>query len=342
MKQSFGSHAHLAHIWASQSYPRGHSGDKRMLFHGGAIYSYGTHFPIAAFLSSGSVLWNYEGHSSSTGKHKSLVAQAMHGLKIRRIYVCMAHMEQIISWARADREEVGAATIPSSEWPAEEKKRLFDEACAYHAKQAATYIGKAKRARTRAGHYSAQAVKQLDIIKALSEFLGYKEESTNFDRLRKQAESEMAASADAAKARVAKQEAARADLREALKDFPSRWRAHETLAISKNEKTGCDSYLVTTRHWEEVDGATLVRRSKDGTTVETSRGANVTWNEALKLYTFAARIRAKGESWTPPSDTKCGPYRLSRIEANGDSLIGCHTLTWDAMNQLAMREGIAI
>jgi hypothetical protein len=50
----------------------------RMFIEGKAIYSYGKHFPIAARFSWG-FLFNSDGYSQSTSKHKSYVHRALMG-----------------------------------------------------------------------------------------------------------------------------------------------------------------------------------------------------------------------------------------------------------------------
>jgi len=336
IRESFGSHENLAHIWASRSFPRGHSSDRRMFFHGGAIYSYGSHFPMAALLSGGVVLWNFEGYSTTTGKHKGITSRALSGLSLNQISVCTTHLKQMIQWARADREEAGADSIPPSKWPAKEKRKLFAEASAMHAGNAAAYLAKAERARSRADYWSGRADSELRSLEKLAGFLGYKSTDLNLAKLQKQAAAALARDAKAAREHAARAKKAKAEYLEHIKGFPAAWRNHESFILPGTERT------LSVYEWERADGATLLRRSKDGLHVQTSRGAEVAWNEALKLYTFAARIKAKGEPWTPPPDIMCGPYQLRAIAANGDSTIGCHVLQYDEMQALAVREGVAI
>lgn len=291
---------------------------------------------MAALISGGVVLWNSDGYSSSTGKHKSLARNALTGLSLKWVDVSTSHLKQMIEWARADREEVGVDSIPPSKWPAKAKRQLFKEASETHAKCAAAYLAKASRARTRSDTWSSWANEELHNIETLADFLGYKTTDLNLGKLQKQAEAAIERDAKAAREHAARAKKIKAEFLEHIKGFPAAWRNHESFTMPDSQRT------LSTYEWERADGATLVRRSKDGSEVETSRGARVAWNEALKLYAFAARIKNKGEAWTPPPDFAVGPYQLRGIAANGDSTIGCHVLAYAEMHALATAEGVAI
>lgn len=58
----------IAHLWAQQTKPKGGSGN--FYFVGDTIYSYGSHFPIARFVSPDVVLFTSRGYSNSTSRHK--------------------------------------------------------------------------------------------------------------------------------------------------------------------------------------------------------------------------------------------------------------------------------
>jgi len=49
---------------------------------GNIIYSYGKHFPIAVKLDDGIILFNSDGYSNTTARHKSLVLNALQGRNI--------------------------------------------------------------------------------------------------------------------------------------------------------------------------------------------------------------------------------------------------------------------
>lgn len=83
MKTTF-DNRELCHVWAQQSQQNGKGSN--MFFEGTAIYSYGYHFKIAEFITAPNgkqiVMFNPDGYSVTTSKHKSFVRSAIHGANI--------------------------------------------------------------------------------------------------------------------------------------------------------------------------------------------------------------------------------------------------------------------
>jgi hypothetical protein len=52
-------------------------GTKDLFIEGNVIYSYGHHFPIAIRFSDGTIIFNKDGYSMSTSRHKNLVRSAL-------------------------------------------------------------------------------------------------------------------------------------------------------------------------------------------------------------------------------------------------------------------------
>lgn len=89
------------------------------------------------------------------------------------------------------------------------------------------------------------------------------------------------------------------------------------------------------------DGTALVRRSPDGERLETSHGADVPWDHAVKAFRFIALCVAKGEAFhTNGRTVRVGPFRVDSITPEGDMRAGCHTFKWSVMRELAEREGV--
>ena len=76
MKKVF-SISELPHVWASQRQDEGRTPNGSMYFYKGTIYSYGNHFPIAEIRQNGKVLMTWRGYSVSTAKHISKVRAAI-------------------------------------------------------------------------------------------------------------------------------------------------------------------------------------------------------------------------------------------------------------------------
>ena len=75
MRKVLRNFSEVAHVWANRQQPYGESGS--IYFDGKIIYSYGTHFPIAAHYKD-IVLFTLADYSVSTAKHKSIVRSAIH------------------------------------------------------------------------------------------------------------------------------------------------------------------------------------------------------------------------------------------------------------------------
>jgi hypothetical protein len=80
-----------------------------------------------------------------------------------------------------------------------------------------------------------------------------------------------------------------------------------------------------------------------GDQVETSRGAMVPLNDAMRLARLALHVRRNlRREYIPEHRPNCGPYRLDRIDRMGGLHIGCHHLSWQAISIAAKKAGIEI
>lgn len=93
--------------------------------------------------------------------------------------------------------------------------------------------------------------------------------------------------------------------------------------------------------------ATGVKRNRAGEitggTLETSQGARVPLRDAIRVYQFLVCIRERGEAWTPSGlrAVRVGQFTVSRVEASGDFVAGCHRFVWPEIHALAQRLGVA-
>ena len=72
-----------------------------------------------------------------------------------------------------------------------------------------------------------------------------------------------------------------------------------------------------------------------GNTVETSHGARVPVETARKLWPLVKRARKQGRAFIPAQSITLGFYNLSRIEASGLAVIGCHRIPFEAMQAVS-------
>lgn len=69
--------------------------------------------------------------------------------------------------------------------------------------------------------------------------------------------------------------------------------------------------------------------------VETSGGARVPLDHAIRLFKFAEHCRNDGKGYE--GGLNIGAYNLNKIEPSGNVTIGCHYITWDAIADCAAR-----
>ncbi len=67
----------VAHVWAQQTQDNGRNGTSSIYFDNETIYSYGSHFPIASFIDSETVLITDQTSSVTTSQHVGLARRAI-------------------------------------------------------------------------------------------------------------------------------------------------------------------------------------------------------------------------------------------------------------------------
>lgn len=80
MKTVF-NNSEIVHVFNEQNQNEGRTSSGSMYFYGKKIYSYGSHYLLAEFLDSNTILINDEGYSNTTAKHISLIASATRNRK---------------------------------------------------------------------------------------------------------------------------------------------------------------------------------------------------------------------------------------------------------------------
>lgn len=84
-------------------------------------------------------------------------------------------------------------------------------------------------------------------------------------------------------------------------------------------------------------GETLLRRRGD--TLQTSRGAECPFAHAVIAFRKAQECRANGTTWhRNGQQLRVGLFSVDSIDAQGNMRAGCHSLTWEEMERLAIRE----
>lgn len=322
MKLVYSSHRELAHVWAGQKREEGRSGS--MFFHGRTIYSYGTHFPIAAFTDTSTpdgtrrvVLFNSAGYSNSTAKHKSHTRMALHGLPVRVFDVphvlaaeygdATEHAANLAAYVNAREASILAAA----------RARTYGE----------THLRLAASAEADAIAYAAAFGLQAPTFEPVTPELvaAAKARAAEADKARAAAGK---AQREAREAADAKREAEAAEERARVPAHAEAWKA------------GGPWTRELSRHY---DGPTLLRLRGSQTgichNVETSRGAVVPRDVAPFLWAAACHARGTGSgmAYPPGAGVDVGDFSLRAVRADGSLVIGCHELTWEVIRDFCER-----
>lgn len=308
MKKVFANRISCAHVWAAQSQAEGRAGN--VFFDGPTIYSYGRHFPIASF-QRGIVLYNCDGYSNSTAKHKLTVASALYGLGVKRIDVSKRFVTG--DDPKGCLEDFGA------------RREVLLLKAAGARSRTESYLAEADMIESQARDY-AQAFKlRAPKFKPFERerfaaMIAKQRAAAKLDNERRTAE--YAEREKRYRERAAKREAQYPIVLDA-------WRRRELLPREEYSTIDCYS-----------DKPTELRLSKDGASVETSRGADVPIRDAKLLWTLIHATRLNRQ---PITDTAqfgdVGAFRLREIDADGNATIGCHTLTYVVTRAFAESQG---
>lgn len=90
-------------------------------------------------------------------------------------------------------------------------------------------------------------------------------------------------------------------------------------------------------HHHLAPNETLLRRKGD--TLQTSRGAEVPWADALRAWRVIQKVRCSGKEYIPNGLRHgVGGFLINKITAEGTMTIGCHVLHYPEMLRLAVEQ----
>ena len=76
-----------------------------------------------------------------------------------------------------------------------------------------------------------------------------------------------------------------------------------------------------------------LRLSEDGSWVQTSHGAEIPVEDAIKLWPAILRVMSGSKDYTP--GTPIGSYQLTQIRADGSIQVGCHDIAFSEIERIA-------
>lgn len=303
------NNAQVAHKWAACHGREGSAKGSNFYFNGATLYSYGPHYPLAAFTNvttkSGLVivLENSRGYSMTTAKHHGHMHNALRGLNCRVIRV---------------------PNVEDSPLRSQHVENL-----AHMESNFLTCVTLASKARKNVDHHVKRAFDaQTDAIDYAHAFglecPAWAHEELSADLLTKARETAK---------REAAERAAKAKERERL-------RAMDYAEKIEAWRNGADANMCEL--WRFAGEPTELRLSADGKRVQTSRGAEVSKREAERLFFIVQAARGQDDDTRALYVSRMpeiSGFTVRGIAANGDITIGCHLLTWNVVNAFGTSQG---
>lgn len=302
----------VAHVWAHASEPAGRSGNGNFWFEGDTIYSYAT--PIARIhLDSPRtvILMTCDSFSVTTeGKHKNAIRRASDYGRYLPLFVVP------FIGATGGRRNIDSAEIDHA------GNLAYFEFC--YSKE----IDRLSRART----YTK--TDSLEMIAASAR--GY---CLAFDLVEPAFASPDVVATDVALIadgiRAADSPECRAAREEAGKRAAART-AEKCAAWQAGAPNGWTGTL--------PGGSAALRASRrvgEAGTLETSLGATVPLEHAIRAFRFVKRCRDRAETWRRNGHAvRVGHFQIDRIAANGDFHAGCHFIAYSEVERLATLLGL--
>lgn len=291
-----------AHIWAQQSQPEGRNNNGQFYFNGPTIFSYGSHFPVATFKTTK----DGKRYVLFTSRDYSVTTSKHKGYARNAI-----HGEKIFFVPRP----CGPDSVR------DQYQGEIDTAIRHAAVESAKGKRYAKRALAALGLAASKA-------EAANEYAAFVGERWRIKVPGVSAE-------DLAGATAAHERAVKAVARKKAKEDATQ--AKKQIALQAEWRLGATPYGLRT--FDAPCGGAALRVIGDE--LETSHGARVPLEHAVKAFRFLKLCREKGEGWTKNGHSiRVGHFTLDRIEPSGDFKAGCHDIRWAEVERIAKQLGV--
>lgn len=320
------SNAMTAHLWAQRDKQSARSSNGNMSFSGDTLYSYST--PIGRFIDASGVevvLITSQRYSVTTsGKHMPALWRAFRHDGDAVIFTVPnvggysnpprieheANLAHLVAEYRQAEGRALRAALHSRRAP-ESEEALTNE-----------LSGLAARAERYARLFKLRAPKFDPAGEAKRVFEKRREREARHNTPAEIAKREKAAKAREA-LQVRREELARAETAERI----AAWRNGEPVQLRHGERIA------------EGNGALL--RVK-GDKLETSLGATVPLDHAVRVFRFVKLCRERGEGWRRNGRSlRVGHFQVDSVEPNGDFHAGCHFIAWAETEAAARQAGVA-
>lgn len=296
MKQVF-SNSELAHVWANKNQTHGRTSNGSFYFRDDVIYSYGSHFPIAAHAAKpGPVLFTTRSYSNTTAKHINLVRSAT------------SHKEVIYCHNPKNAADgIHTGNLNS-----------FNE----EAKNSAAKLLKAKKPEI----YLNEIAQQRELFNKYVEFFELKNSLSEYPFLCIQTKDGGVAATDEQKRILAEQTKKREQerIKQVKKD---RKKDLVNIELWRSFDPETSHYL----HLKVIEN-TFLRYNAVKNEIETSKGVKIPVKVAARFYEwFKKNLQNGGCDGT--CEHSILNYSVSKVSAGG-LVVGCHDITMDEINKI--------
>lgn len=295
----------VIHVWAQRTQSYGQNAKRSVYFERDVLFSYGSHWIMAQFAEN----------------DRGEVAAIINATRYEGGTTTNNHTH---SARHAVREGVPKFYVPDAGghlYGGRLTPGDIAKALTYYETTAATAAAKARRARKAwsIDYETARAVSALDEAQAFAQWAGVAWTRPDLGTL--------------------VDDAAEAKRRAAAREVQLAAAARERDADAFAEWLAGKARYAPTSYAFDASGSVYMRRQGDE--LQTSRGAAVPWEHALRAFRFIKLCREKGEGFKSNGrKVRVGHFTVDQITAKGDMTAGCHFFTWSQIEALAKREGV--
>ena len=294
------TNSQAAHVWAQQIRERGQSGNGNLNFRWDTIYSYST--PIGKF------------QTNEAGERCILITSRGFSVSTSQ------HVDQVLNAVRGLPFPIFRVDLATRGGYAKTPREIMQ---GFHAEYTAKLCLAAK-ARSKAIMHLRDAELILQSATEFAQFFGLP--APNYKPLDAEEIAAIKAKAKADNKAKKEREAQRqAEMLNAAIEAEAAWLCHERAYLPY--------YL------PNIERNTLMRISKTGDAIETSRGASFPIDHALKAFPLIRR--AIGHGWKRNGHTiHLGHFQIDEILTDGTVKAGCHTVHYDQIERIARQLGL--
>lgn len=301
----------VAHLWANQSQSHARNAGNTLYFEGNKIFSYGSHFCIARIDKEKDViLYTSRDYSSTTHKHKRYVLGSLSAEQQKKVIVI---------------------PDPAPAWDDHAPNAKLME------KAILKVIAEGERARERAKYLLQDAENKIEqLYNYTTAYKLSKIPCFDLSKLKARVAIQRIKSEEKEKLRLQQKGIFDSLTKKFLPDMVKAWRERKEFEPIASEGVQFKSLQKLFGNPFHSIKTEICRLSSDKTEIETSKGANVSLDDARRAVGFIrAKINAREDYQTNGHTFHVGSFQLDSIHTETRLVkIGCHTFSFDEVEQV--------